>query len=120
MHLSAPKLRLLVRSKAVVLLLLIYCLMYFCLWGFWVYLVLVTLLCISFDSFGNHLEEKKKLVALLLLFDGYLVTVNVLLLFLTVQWVGLQCVIVVFPDHTHYFWIGSISGPTFCVHAVCK
>ena len=31
------------------------------------------------------------------------VTVNVLRLFLTVTWVGLQCVIVVFPDHTHLF-----------------
>ena len=29
------------------------------------------------------------------------VTVNVLWLFLTVPWVGLQCVIVVFPDHNH-------------------
>ena len=28
-------------------------------------------------------------------------TVCVLWLFLTVPWVGLQCVIVVFPDHTH-------------------
>ena len=27
-------------------------------------------------------------------------TVSVLWLFLTVPWVGLQCVIVVFPDHT--------------------
>ena len=28
------------------------------------------------------------------------VTVSVLCLFLTVQWVGLQCVIVAFPGHT--------------------
>ena len=28
-------------------------------------------------------------------------TVSVLWLFLMVPWVGLQCVIVVFPDHTH-------------------
>ena len=28
-------------------------------------------------------------------------TINVLWLFLTVPWVGLQYVIVVFPDHTH-------------------
>ena len=28
-------------------------------------------------------------------------TVSVLWLFLTVPWVGLQCVLVVFPDHTH-------------------
>ena len=30
-----------------------------------------------------------------------IVTVNVLWLFLTVPWVALQCVIVVFPDYTH-------------------
>ena len=29
------------------------------------------------------------------------VTINVLWLFLTVPWVGLQYVVVVFPDHTH-------------------
>ena len=40
-------------------------------------------------------------MALPLLSFRCLVTVNVLWLFLTVPWVGLQCVIVVFPDHTH-------------------
>ena len=30
-----------------------------------------------------------------------LVTIGVLWLFLTVPWVGLLCVILVFPDHTH-------------------
>ena len=29
------------------------------------------------------------------------VTVTVMWLFLTVPWAGLQCVFVVFPDHTH-------------------
>ena len=43
----------------------------------------------------------RKLAALLLLFYKCIVTINVLWLFLTVPWVGLQCVIVVFPDHTH-------------------
>ena len=28
-------------------------------------------------------------------------TVSVLWLFLTVPWVGLQCVVVVYPDHTY-------------------
>ena len=41
------------------------------------------------------------LVALLLLSFGSLVTVNVLWLFLTVLWVSLQFMIVVFTDHTH-------------------
>ena len=58
------------------------------------------LLCIH-SSFAIILKRKKKLVALLLLSYRCIVTINVLWLFLTVQWVGLQCVIVVFPDHTH-------------------
>ena len=51
--------------------------------------------------FAIILTRKTELVSLLLLSFGCLVTVNVLLLFLTVPWVGLQCVIEVFPDHTH-------------------
>ena len=45
--------------------------------------------------------KNREPVALLLLYFGCLVTVYVLWLFLAVPWVGLQCVIVVFPDHTH-------------------
>ena len=45
--------------------------------------------------------RKRALVALLLLSFPCLVTVNVLWLFLTVPWIGLGCVIVVIPDHTH-------------------
>ena len=47
------------------------------------------------------------LVALLLLSYKCIVTINVLWLFLTVPWVGLQCVIVVVHDHTHllFKWI---------------
>ena len=41
------------------------------------------------------------LVSLLLSSYRCIVTINVLWLFLTVPWVGLQCVIVVFPGHTH-------------------
>ena len=47
---------------------------------------------------------KRKLLALLLLSYRCIVTINVLWLFLTVPWVGLQCVTVVFPDHTHLFF----------------
>ena len=47
------------------------------------------------------LTRKRGLVALLLLsFWWCLATVHVMWLFLTVPWVGLQFVIVVFPDHT--------------------
>ena len=46
-------------------------------------------------------EREGKLVVLLYMSSLCLVTVSVLWLFLKVPWVGLQCVIVVFPDHTH-------------------
>ena len=89
-------------SKAVVLLLLNYCFMYLplfvmvlCLFLFWYALLFVL------SSFAIILTRKRELVALLLLSFGCLVTVNVLWLFLMVAWVCLQCVIVVFPDHTH-------------------
>ena len=38
-------------------------------------------------------------------------TVSVLCLFLTVPWVGLQCVIIAFLDQTHFLvpWIGLQS-----------
>ena len=58
------------------------------------------LLCVR-SSFAIILKRKRKLVGLLLLSYRCIVTINVLLLFLTVPWVGLQCMIVVFPDHTH-------------------
>ena len=47
------------------------------------------------------LKRKSMLVALLLLSNRCIVTINVLWPVLTVPWVGLQYVIVVFPDHTH-------------------
>ena len=47
------------------------------------------------------------LVALLNLFFLCLVTVNVMWLFLTVSLIGLQCVILVFPDHTHLLFISK-------------
>ena len=53
------------------------------------------------SSFAIILKRKRKLVALLLLSYRCIVTINVLWLFLMVLWVGLQCVIVVFPDHAH-------------------
>ena len=94
------------RSREVVLLLLIYCLMYFPL--------IVGVLCLSLfcyallcvhSSFAIILKRKRKLVALLLLSYKCIATNNVLWLFLMVLWVGLQCVIVVLPDHTHLLFI---------------
>ena len=70
------------------------------------------LLCVN-SSFAIILKRKRKLVALLLLSYICIVTINVLWLFLTVPWVGLQCVIVVFPDHTHllFDWQNLCRGP---------
>ena len=58
------------------------------------------LLCVL-SSFAIILKRKIELVALILLSYKCLATVNVLWLLLSVPWVGLQCVIVVFPANTH-------------------
>ena len=58
---------------------------------------------VSFFSFAIILKRKRELAGLRLLSYGCLVTVNVPWLCLTVPWIGLQYVIVVFPDHTHFF-----------------
>ena len=58
------------------------------------------LLCVH-SSFAIILKRKRKLVALLVLSYRCIVTINALWLFLTLPWVGLQCVIVVFPDRKY-------------------
>ena len=50
---------------------------------------------------------KRKLVASIVLSYKCPFTVDVCWLFLTVPWFGLQCVIVVFPDHTHLLFVFS-------------
>ena len=69
-------------------------------------------LCVN-SSFAIILKRKRKL-ALLLLSYRCLVAVNVLWLFLAVMWVGLQCVIVVFPDHTHLFFCVCLVLQSSC------
>ena len=64
------------------------------------YMFCYALLCVN-SSLAIILKRKRRLVALLLLSYRYIVTIHVLWLFLTVPWVGLQCVIVVFPAHSH-------------------
>ena len=49
---------------------------------------------LDLDTSG-FMKRKRKLVSLLLLSYRCIVTINVLWLFLTVLWAGLQCVIVV-------------------------
>ena len=56
---------------------------------------------VSVSSFAIILKRKVKVFALLLLSFRCIVTIDVLLLFLTVLLVGLQRVILVFPDHIH-------------------
>ena len=60
------------------------------------------LLCVH-SSFAAILKRKRKVFALLLHVLSFIciVTINVLWLFLTVLCVGLQCVIVVFHDHSN-------------------
>ena len=66
----------------------------------------VGVLCLSLfcyallSSFAIMLKRKRKLVALLLMLYRCIVTINVLWLFLTMPWVGLRYVILVFTDHT--------------------
>ena len=86
------------------------CLMYFPLF---VGVLCLSLFCYALicvhSSFAIILKRKRKLVALLLLSYRCTVTINVIWLFLKVLWVGLQCVIVVFLDHTHLLY-GTYLG----------
>ena len=81
-------------SKDVVLLLLVYCLLYFPLFVGVLCLALVcyALLCVQ-SSFAIILNWKRNLVVLILLSYIYIATINVLWLSLVVPWVGLQYVI---------------------------
>ena len=77
--------------------------------GFCVCLCFCYALRCVLSSFAIILKRKRELVVLLLLSYGCLGTVNVMWLFLTTAWVGLQCVVVVFSDHIHLFF-----SRTFC------
>ena len=71
------------------------------------------LLCVH-SSFEIILKRKRKLVALLLLPYRCIVALNVLWLFLTVPSVGMQYVIVVFPDHTRLLFSSKqMTNETF-------
>ena len=86
------------------MLLLIYCLRYI---PFFVGLCICLCFIMHYLAFQVFAIILKRL---LLLSYICLVTANVLWLFLIVPWVGLQCVIVVFPDHTHF-----LSEDNFCI-----
>ena len=75
---------------------LLFNVLFHCLYGVCLSLCCHALLCV-FSSFAIILKGKRELVDLILLSYGCRVTVHVLWVFLTVPWVGLQYVIVVFP-----------------------
>ena len=74
-------------------------------------------LCVL-SSFAINMTRKRELVALLLLSFRCLVTVNVLWPFLTVSWVGLRCVNVVFPDLNFRTCFDQVN--TMLVFPMCK
>ena len=63
--------------------------------------------------FNSSKACNDKLVALPYLSYRCIVTVNVLWVFLIVLWVGLQCVIVVFSDHTHLLFVCLMRKPLY-------
>ena len=62
------------------------------------------LLCVH-SSFAIMLMGKREMVALLCFTLSSWSLVIIVWLFLMMPWVCLQFVIVVFPDHTHYFCV---------------
>ena len=93
-------------SKAVVLLLLTFCLLLLSLWESVIVLCFVVRCFMSilvFSSIAIILVGKRELVALLGLSSWCLVMVE--RLFLPVPWGCLQFVIVVFPDHTYLLFL---------------
>ena len=69
-----------------------------CLSVFW-----YALLCVL-SGFPIILKRKRDLFTLLVLGNGCPVTVNVMWPFLTMPWVGLLCVIVLFSDHNFFLF----------------
>ena len=69
--------------------------------GFCVCSMFCCALLFVLSSFAIILMGKRELAALLCVSSWCIVVVIVLVLFIMVMWVGLLCVIVVFPDHTH-------------------
>ena len=88
-----------VLSKAVVLLMLTFCLLLLLLWES--IIVLCFVIRYVHSSIAVILIVKRELVALLSLSSWCLLMVE--WLFLAVPWDCLWFVIVVFPDHTYYF-----------------
>ena len=91
-----------VRSKAVVLVLLIRCWLLLTLWYFVIVLCFVVRYFVSILVF-NHLDGEDRAVTLLYMSSRCLAIV--VWFFLTLPRVCLQFVIVIFPDHTHLLFL---------------
>ena len=74
------------------------------------FLVTIQLCFVMHYFFAIILERKRKLVVLQILSYRCIIIINVLWLFLRVPWIGLQCAIVVVPDHTHLHFFLSRSS----------
>ena len=61
-------------------------------------------------QFCNHLDEEERAGCFVLIVFLVIITVNIMWLFLTMPWVGLQCVILAFPDHTHFLSHNQVNG----------
>ena len=57
--------------------------------------------CYSGHYICNNLDGEERSGCFTLMSSRCLVIVSGLWVFITEQWFGLQCVILVFPDHTH-------------------
>ena len=113
MHLSPPPLpptaQATVRSKAMVLLLLTFCLLLLPLWESVIVLCFVVRYFMSIlYSVAIILMGKRELVALLILSTWCIVMVD--WLFLAVPWGCLRFVIVVFPDYTYLLILLAKNG----------
>ena len=95
----------------VLLLLLTCCLLLLPLWESVIVLCFVVRYFMSLLVFAIILMGKRELVALLSLSSWCLVVV--VWLFLSVPWICLQFVIVVFPDYTHLLFLKS-DNDEFC------
>ena len=67
------------------------------------------------SSFAIILKRMRKPVVFQFLSYSCIVTINVLWAFLTVPWVGLQYVIVVFPDHTYLLFTLRFVIVLYCL-----
>ena len=104
MHLGPLVIWAAVRSKVVVLLLLICCLICFPLLVGSVFVFVLLCVALCHFWFHNHLGGELMAGCLLLLSYRCFDTISVMWLFLAVPWVGLQYVIMVFPDRTHFLF----------------